>query len=59
MKPVATIILNRNLPEITDKLYKHLKKFDGKETDIYVIESGSIKKDYQNTQLGTQTGSQQ
>ena len=44
MKPVATIILNRNLPEITDKLYKHLKKFDGKETDIYVIESGSDKK---------------
>lgn len=44
MKPVATIILNRNLPEITDKLYKHLKRFDGKETDIYVLESGSDKK---------------
>ena len=43
MKPVATLILNRNLPEVTDKLYQHIKKFDGKITDIYVIESGSDK----------------
>jgi len=41
MKRVATIILNRNLPEITDRLHDHLKKYDGDETDIFVIEAGS------------------
>lgn len=41
MKPVATIILNRNLPEITDRLYSHLAQFDGDLTDIFVIEAGS------------------
>ena len=44
MKPVATIILNRNLPNITDKLYNHLRRFDGNETDIFVVDSGSDKK---------------
>jgi len=44
MKTIATIILNRNLPEPTDKLYEHLVKYDGKETDVYVLESGSDKK---------------
>ena len=41
MKRIATIILNRNLPEVTDKLHKHLSTYDGDETDIYVIEAGS------------------
>lgn len=41
MKTVATIILNRNLPDPTDKLYEHLIKFDNEETDIYVLEAGS------------------
>lgn len=41
MKSVATIILNRNLPEVTDRLYEHLSLFDGDETDIYVVEAGS------------------
>jgi hypothetical protein len=41
MKQVATIILNRNLPEITDKLYEQIKMYDGGITDIFVIESGS------------------
>ncbi len=41
MKPVATIILNRNLPEATDNLYEHLAHYDGDVTDIYVVESGS------------------
>jgi hypothetical protein len=41
MKRVACIILNRNLPEVTDRLYKHLAKFDGDLTDIYVVEAGS------------------
>lgn len=41
MKKIATIILNRNLPEVTDLLYEHLSKYDGDETDIYVLEAGS------------------
>jgi hypothetical protein len=43
MKSIATIILNRNLPDPTDKLYEHLKKYDNKETDVYVLEAGSDK----------------
>jgi hypothetical protein len=41
MKKVATIILNRNLPAVTDRLYEHLTKYDGDQTDIYVVEAGS------------------
>jgi hypothetical protein len=41
MKKVATIILNRNLPEVTEQLYEHLSKYDGEQTDIYVVEAGS------------------
>jgi hypothetical protein len=41
MKKVATIILNRNLPEVTDRLYDHLKLHDGDFTDIYIVEAGS------------------
>jgi hypothetical protein len=41
MKKIATIILNRNLPEVTDRLYEHLYKYDGDKTDIYVLEAGS------------------
>ena len=41
MGRVATIILNRNLPEVTENLYKHLKKFDGDTTDIFIVEAGS------------------
>lgn len=41
MKKVATIILNRNLPAVTDRLYAHLDKYDGEETDIFVVEAGS------------------
>lgn len=37
----ATVILNRNLPDTTDQLVEHLKKYDLKSTDIYVIEAGS------------------
>ena len=44
MKQVATLILNRNLPKVTDKLYRHIKKYDGEYTDIFVIEAGSDKK---------------
>lgn len=41
MKRVATLILNRNLPEITNRLVEHLQKYDDALTDIFVIESGS------------------
>lgn len=41
MKNVATIILNRNLPSVTERLYEHLTKFDGQYTDIFVVEAGS------------------
>ena len=43
MKKTATIILNRNLPKVTDALVEHLKKNDGDSTDIFVIEAGSDK----------------
>jgi hypothetical protein len=41
MKKVATIILNRNLPAVTERLYEHLTEYDGALTDIYVVEAGS------------------
>lgn len=44
MKKIATIILNRNLPEVTERLYDHLAKYDGDLTDIYVLEAGSDEK---------------
>lgn len=40
-KKICTIILNRNLPDVTDRLYEHLVEFDGDVTDICVVESGS------------------
>ena len=43
MKKVATLILNRNLPKVTEKLFNHIEKYDGNFTDIYVIEAGSDK----------------
>mgnify|MGYP003387663946 CR=1 FL=1 len=41
MKRVATIILNRNLPEVTDRLCNHLIRYDFDATDLYVVEAGS------------------
>lgn len=43
-KRVATIILNRNLPKVTDKLYNQLKKYNNDVSDFYILESGSEKK---------------
>ena len=54
MKPVATIILNRNLPKVTDKLYSRIKKHEGYMTDIFIVEAGSLKKIYQNMLHGMQ-----
>ena len=41
MNRIATVILNRNLPEPTDRLYEHLVTYDRPETDIFVLEAGS------------------
>ncbi|MBL7047425.1 MAG: hypothetical protein ISR95_07375 [Candidatus Marinimicrobia bacterium] len=41
MSRIATIILNRNLPEPTDRLYEHLSQHDENLTDIFVLEAGS------------------
>lgn len=41
MKRVATIILNRNLPEVTNRLHEHLTRFDADLSDVYVVEAGS------------------
>jgi hypothetical protein len=44
MSRIATIILNRNLPDITDALYERVKSTDGNLTDIFVVEAGSDEK---------------
>jgi len=41
MNKVAAIVLNRNLPEVTDRLCAHLKTHDGDVTDVFVVEAGS------------------
>ena len=43
MKKVATIILNRNLPEPTNKLFEFLTKEESNLSDIFIIEAGSNK----------------
>jgi hypothetical protein len=43
MKPIATVILNRNLPKETDLLHEKVKNLHGDITDVYVVESGSDK----------------
>jgi hypothetical protein len=41
MKPIATIVLNRNLKEVTDTLCERLERVEGDLTDLYVVEAGS------------------
>ncbi|MBN2164493.1 MAG: hypothetical protein JXR25_04950 [Pontiellaceae bacterium] len=41
MNKVATIILNRNLPEPTEALVEHIRHYDGDNTDVFVVEAGS------------------
>lgn len=43
MRPCATLILNRNLPDVTDRLVEHVTRFDDDVTDVFVIESGSFE----------------
>ena len=37
---ICAIILNRNLPKVTDKLYQNLKKHN-KNLDVFIVEAGS------------------
>jgi len=41
MSRVATIILNRNLPDITDALCDRMEQTEGALTDVFVVEAGS------------------
>ncbi len=43
MKHTAVIILNRNLPEVTDELYECVRRNNEPWCDIYVVEAGSEK----------------
>jgi hypothetical protein len=44
LKRTATIILNRNLPKVTDKLIKKITYYNKNYTDIFLVDSGSNKK---------------
>lgn len=43
-KKVAVLILNRNLPRVTDNLRNTILKYNKKIADIYIVDSGSDKK---------------
>ena len=51
-KKVATIILNRNLGKLTDKLYRKIQRNNSKYTDIFVIDAGPWKSINHSTQNG-------
>ena len=42
-KKVATIILNRNLPKVTNLLFDNLKKNNNKISDFFILEAGSSR----------------
>jgi GT2 family glycosyltransferase len=44
MNRTATLILNRNLPKITDQLFNQIKKYNSNFTDIFIIDAGSDTK---------------
>jgi len=41
MKSVAAIVLNRNLPEQTDRLVARLRSVDSDHVDVFVVDAGS------------------
>ncbi len=43
MKKTIVIILNHNLPELTDNLFESLDKYQGDEYDLVVMDNGSNK----------------
>src|SRR3990167_11113071 len=46
MEKVAAIILNRNLPELTDELGNWILQSSGELIDLYVVENGSDQDKY-------------
>jgi GT2 family glycosyltransferase len=48
MPRVAVLILNRNLPDLTNNLYSHIEEFEKKFVDIFILEAGSDKKNLSN-----------
>ena len=44
MEKLATIIINRNLPLVTNTMFNTIKKYNKNYTDIFVVEAGSKKK---------------
>ena len=48
MKKTATIILNRNLPKVTDALVEHLKKMMVIQQIFLLLRQAQIKIIYQN-----------
>jgi hypothetical protein len=38
---IATIVLNRNLPDVTDALCDRMERTEGDITDVFVVEAGS------------------
>ena len=41
---IAALLLNRNLPTVTDKLYRSIKKNNKGIVDVFIIDAGSDKK---------------
>ena len=41
---IAAILLNRNLPRVTEKLYRTIKKSNEGIIDVYIVDAGSKKK---------------
>jgi len=44
MKRSCTVLLQRNLPDVTEKFAENLLKYNSDVTDLYVVESGSDDK---------------
>jgi hypothetical protein len=51
MKSIATVILNRNLPEVTNKLHEHLIKYDGDEMPSSVLSLTTKQGPYTQTEI--------
>ena len=44
LKKTAVLILNRNLPKVTNKLRNQIIRFNKKNVDVFIIDAGSDKK---------------
>ena len=41
---IAAILLNRNLPKVTNKLYHSIKKNNKNLIDVFIVDAGSDNK---------------